>query len=312
MSGANNDDAEIIRPSIPASASSKGPTPTVGSPASDKGGNPRNEVTQCNALGGREGGGVAAGEGGAVAGEGGAAAGGVLPPWLMPFIEIDDTIRIGDMETDDDFVDELPPKIESLIGRHSLRVLNETIAKDVRTIFHLLEENESLSRIRLTGWDLYHGHVFGPTKNDEVWSGGGILFHAKEHPKEFTESTTIYVIGSPSAGGALDPRIGTELSIRDTDFHVRNFIFSNQTSTIYYIDVLHESFPRRNFARGLGRRFFTVDELIFGPACGVVHYFPSMTEDKVFYEPFKPQTPPSQSAPLTAYRESPFFHVWGD
>eukprot|EP00397_Hematodinium_sp_SG-2012_P016541 GEMP01016881.1.p1 GENE.GEMP01016881.1~~GEMP01016881.1.p1 ORF type:complete len:772 (+),score=171.40 GEMP01016881.1:153-2468(+) len=203
------------------------------------------------------------------------------------------------LERNNDVCLSFPRGAEPYVGNKVIHVLRKREADAIRALFRALER-QTRAPTQLTGWDLYHGHVFGKTDGDEVWNGGGILFHAKEHPKEFTESKAIFPVGSHFAGGDMDPRLGTTLSINDADFCDRNFLFCG--TALYLILVKHPTFPRRNFTRGLGRRFCTMDEHIFGPAKGIVHYLPQWSEE-VFYEPVKPAPPESTSPPLTPYRE---------
>ena len=135
-------------------------------------------------------------------------------------------------------------------------------------------------KIHLTPWDLFHGHIFveknrgnnqnslRQNQNSQSKHTFGILFHAKEYPKEYTSGCTILPIGHKDAGGDQDPRIGTTLSIKDQDFPYRNFLWSESIdpSRIFLIDVLKQEFPKHVFLQvgTSGSRYYTCDEEKFG------------------------------------------------
>ena len=114
----------------------------------------------------------------------------------------------------------------------------------------------------------------------------GILFHAKEHPAEFTNRMGLVLpVCSPESGGLRDPRRGTRLSIQEQSFGDRNFLWllSLNRSFLIKLKRLDESAERvhRAFdvsellaAGASGSRFFTVDETNFGTQLGTLCYLP--------------------------------------
>ncbi|KAK3233967.1 hypothetical protein CYMTET_55762 [Cymbomonas tetramitiformis] len=122
--------------------------------------------------------------------------------------------------------------------------------------------------VTLCAWDLFHGHLFVTTDGDL-----GLLFHAKEFPREFTFSRqNIYPIGHEKAGGELDPRIGTRDSILNMDYSLRNYIWTLRGRAIWLVKPLHAKFPQELLQIG-GERFFTIDERCFGEDLGAVNFF---------------------------------------
>ena len=98
----------------------------------------------------------------------------------------------------------------------------------------------------------------------------GILFHAKEHPEEFTSRIgRVLPVCSPEAGGLSDPRRGTKLSIAQPSFRDRNFLWLLSLNTTFRVDSSHTSLLAPGAA---GSRFFTVDESHFGHQLGTVCY----------------------------------------
>lgn len=93
-------------------------------------------------------------------------------------------------------------------------------------------------------------------KEDEtIVADLGILFHSKEFPEEFGNSTGRYPIGCPGillffrlqkiiieyieAGGNIkDPRIGTKCSVKHPDYHIRNYLWLLSNNSIIILDLL--------------------------------------------------------------------------
>ena len=93
--------------------------------------------------------------------------------------------------------------------------------------------------VTLCGSDLFHAHLFIDGDRDV-----GLLFHAKEHPKEFTlSSQKIHDVGSSAAGGQRDPRIGTQHSARAHGFSERNFFWLFSTNMLYLLLPHEPTFP---------------------------------------------------------------------
>lgn len=152
------------------------------------------------------------------------------------------------------------------------------------SLFHIIQLS-SCTEVELVGWDLYHGHVFLHTqeiKKDSntvtLQSELGILFHAKEFPKEYGTSkyNPIYPIGHIKQGGEKDPRHGTKVSIKDEDFHLRNYIWLSSTNKIYLLDPTNENFDKRLLC-SYGEKFQTCSWKYFtSNPLGDINYFPSI------------------------------------
>ena len=116
----------------------------------------------------------------------------------------------------------------------------------------------------------------------------GILFHAKEHPVEFTNRVgPMLAVCSPETGGARDPRRGTKLSIASPGFSDRNFLWLLSLNSTFRVRVpsskeegasavpLAASLAWELLAPGAaGSRFFTIDESHFGLQLGSLCYLP--------------------------------------
>ena len=117
--------------------------------------------------------------------------------------------------------------------------------------------------IELSASDLYHAHCFSTAWRAprDGGSGGsdavaaiddathgraelGLLFHAKEFPREYRLSRfgSTHPIGAEEMGGADDPRIGTKTSTADPDYALRNFVWLLSTNTLYVVDIREPSF----------------------------------------------------------------------
>ena len=124
---------------------------------------------------------------------------------------------------------------------------------------HIVSHGASTQDITLCGSDLFHAHCFVDGANV------GLIFHAKEHPKEFTlSSQRINEVGSDATGGSRDPRIGTRHSTASATFSERNFLWLASTNTIYLLLPHEPSFPTADLlSEFAGYQFATVDESAF-------------------------------------------------
>eukprot|EP00933_Yihiella_yeosuensis_P014004 TRINITY_DN12722_c0_g1_i1.p1 TRINITY_DN12722_c0_g1~~TRINITY_DN12722_c0_g1_i1.p1 ORF type:complete len:371 (-),score=75.89 TRINITY_DN12722_c0_g1_i1:222-1334(-) len=80
---------------------------------------------------------------------------------------------------------------------------------------------------------------------EEVLVDFGLLFHAKEYPKEWKRSRWAdwHPIGSVEAGGPDgDPRMGTLCSVKDVHYPLRNLLWLLSTNTLYQFDPSAEGF----------------------------------------------------------------------
>ena len=128
-------------------------------------------------------------------------------------------------------------------------------------LFHHIAAH-SEAGISLCGYDLYHAHLL--LLDGDV----GLLFHAKEHPKEYTlSSRQLHPIASMAAGGERDPRQGTTHSIRDRSFAQRNVLWLCSTNDLYLFLPDDASFPSTDLlSEFAGYHFATLDESAFSPA----------------------------------------------
>jgi len=106
----------------------------------------------------------------------------------------------------------------------------------------------------------------------------GILFHAKEYPKEYrmTKYGPLYPIGADEMGGEKDPRIGSKSSVHDEDFPLRNLIYLLSRNQVYELDVRKADFPEDALS---DKEFCTVNAGSLGSLDVVfdVNYFPWIT-----------------------------------
>lgn len=169
----------------------------------------------------------------------------------------------------------------------------------------------------MCGWDLFHAHLFvfttgdaddGDSEGNEVGeesscdksgdnggssgcgssssnsigggdrvTGVGLLFHAKEHPREFTLSATaIRDVGSELTGGARDPRTNTQLSVLERSFCERNAIWLSTTNETHILLPSALGFPVALLSPFGAYHFATVSETALtdalGPICDI-NYF---------------------------------------
>ena len=138
----------------------------------------------------------------------------------------------------------------------------------------------------------------------------GILFHAKEHPVEFTNRVgPMLAVCSPEAGGKRDPRRGTKLSISSPRFSDRNFLWLLSLNSTFRIPLRPDSDGGSMSVPGsaslawellapgaAGSRFFTIDESHFGLQLGSVCYLPKA------HDPAQP-VKPSDHGPMQARKD---------
>eukprot|EP00438_Fugacium_kawagutii_P022647 Skav224871 [mRNA] locus=scaffold1112:79999:102419:+ [translate_table: standard] len=122
------------------------------------------------------------------------------------------------------------------------------------------------------------------------------LFHAKEHPEEFTNRMgPVLPVCSSETGGQSDPRRGTRLSIKDENFKDRNFLWLQSLNTTFRFDLAETDskiFVKSERCAALllapgasGSRFFTIDESNFGTQLGTICYLPKAQDPAVPYQP---------------------------
>lgn len=167
------------------------------------------------------------------------------------------------------------------------RFQDYTVGSFFASLFHIMQLS-SCTNIELTGWDLYHGHMFMHAINkteletenqNEIECELGILFHAKEFPMEYRASnySPVYPIGHPKGGGDKDPRMGTKISTEDVDFHLRNYIWLYSTNKLYLLDPKAPGFDKRILCRSGGDEYHTCSWSYFtNNLLGDINYFPSL------------------------------------
>ena len=112
----------------------------------------------------------------------------------------------------------------------------------------------------------------------------GCLFHAKEHPAEFTNRIGLFPVCSAEAGGQSDPRRGTLLSIKDSNFKDRNFLWLQTLNATFRFDLDSLDSSELLAPGASGSRFFTVDESNFGTQLGTICYLPKAHDPAVPYQ----------------------------
>eukprot|EP00041_Stephanoeca_diplocostata_P033094 m.1083336 g.1083336 ORF g.1083336 m.1083336 type:complete len:1034 (+) comp24269_c1_seq9:571-3672(+) len=161
-----------------------------------------------------------------------------------------------------------------------------SITDFVRELFHRVASATGSS---LAAHDLYHAHLLVdiidddgastkvPAKNSPSKVDLGFLFHAKEHPKEFTlSSTEIPPIGANVVGGDVDPRIGTNTSVFDVDYCKRNVLWLASTNRLYVLLPQSPDFPLQLFGESPWvAHFYTVSASAFSPYIADVNYLPA-------------------------------------
>ena len=153
-------------------------------------------------------------------------------------------------------------------------------------LFHHISSHSN-GTVELCGSDLFHAHLF--VNGEDV----GLLFHAKEHPREFTlSSQQITEVGSAASGGARDPRTGTQHSTESPGYAERNFVWLAGTHRLYLLMPHEPSFPTADLlSEYAGYQFATVDEAALGtrgaPPLLDVNYLatPLVTTPSVDLEP---------------------------
>ena len=154
-------------------------------------------------------------------------------------------------------------------------ILHPELGRFFASLFENIETE--IDSIRIHPTDLYHCHIVLYQCSSNEFDIA-LLFHAKEFPEEFTNrGRKIHPIGSEEAGGKKDPRINTECSIEDEDFHLRNFVYTMKSNRICLIDPKDPKFPRDLLATGpSGDVFFSVNAFSLGVYLGDVNYFPHL------------------------------------
>ena len=154
-----------------------------------------------------------------------------------------------------------------------------------------------LIAVQLVGCTAGHLVFFRHSKSPLIFELG-ILFHAKEHPVEFTSRMgPMLEVCSPEAGGKRDPRRGTKLSIASPGFSDRNFLWLLSLNSTFGIrfcsaqDKASKTTPNTDCDHrasaavtslawklltpgAAGSRFFTIDESNFGLQLGSLCYLP--------------------------------------
>lgn len=215
-----------------------------------------------------------------------------IPQSLRKFIK--ETLKYGVEHSSHEWLEDkitIPPSTISQYVSGSdkaQRFKDSNLGSYFASLFHIIQLS-SCTEVELVGWDLYHGHVFLHTKqiqneNDAkddltLQSDFGILFHSKEFPKEYGPSkyNPIYPIGHKKQGGEKDPRHGTKVSIQDSDFHLRNYIWLSSTNKIYLLDPTSANFDKRLLCNFGGDTFQTCSWKYFtSNPLGDINYFPSI------------------------------------
>ena len=141
------------------------------------------------------------------------------------------------------------------------------VAAFFAALFHHVAEH---GRCALAGWDLFHAHLFA-TIDESGEADCGLLFHAREFPREFTMSSTQI----PPLGGAGDARSGTQLSVTDDGYVDRCFVWLARTNAIHLLEPQHPAFPPTLLSPYAATHFGTVSEQAFCPAAiADINYFP--------------------------------------
>ncbi len=130
------------------------------------------------------------------------------------------------------------------------------------------------------------GALAGALGSRDAVGGAGLLFHAKEHPREFTlSSTAIRTVGSELTGGLRDPRTNTRLSVLERSFCERNAIWLSTTNTTHVLLPNALGFPVALLSPFTAYHFATVSETALtnalGPICDINY----------FADPARPQAP---------------------
>eukprot|EP00754_Rhynchopus_humris_P035476 Rhum_TRINITY_DN17000_c0_g1::Rhum_TRINITY_DN17000_c0_g1_i1::g.165022::m.165022 len=173
-------------------------------------------------------------------------------------------------------------------GGSCLRFRHPEVADFFAGLFSYIAGREAIecggvtTRVQLAPWDLSHGHLV----MHEAPDGGfelAIVFHAKEFPKEYRHTSTspVLPIGHELMGGAQDPRTGTQVSVADVDYHLRNYVYLLSSNTVYLLDVAAEQFPQA-FVLKKGCEFCTFPEWRLGRVVGDVNY---LTKEGVLVAP---------------------------
>lgn len=110
---------------------------------------------------------------------------------------------------------------------------NNELNNKVIQLFQTIATNQKQLgfNVDLTKYDLFHGHLFALHNADNTVSDIGILFHAKEYPRDLK-------LGNP------DAEKNSPFTTSSPGYGYRNFIWLASTKTIYNLDSYsHEIFP---------------------------------------------------------------------
>lgn len=208
-----------------------------------------------------------------------------VPPLLREWVsELVSSGPVHFMQTCfDPLVVEPPAAVSQYISgssSHALRFRAPELGSFFASLFHLIQLS-SCTKVELTGWDLFHCHLF--LHCSETQSGIacdlGALFHAKEFPEEYRPSpySPLYPISHPRQGGSKDPRIGTQVSSKDPDFRLRNYVWTLSANKLFLLDPLADGFDKALLFQHGGAEFHTCDERFFSKLqLGDVNYFPGL------------------------------------
>lgn len=141
-----------------------------------------------------------------------------------------------------------------------------------KVLFKHIAQNSIVTPVKLTGWDLFHGHVFAIIDSELIYPVDlAMVFHAKEYPRDY-----------PFYGNQTqDPRIGSQCQTSDHDYHLRNYLWLLSTNQVVLLDPLQEGFPKTWIEPNT--KFFTVDQDLFSSLrLFDLNYFPWFDEHKIF------------------------------
>ena len=153
---------------------------------------------------------------------------------------------------------------------------HSTLGSFFASLFYAIQLG-SCTSVELATWDLFHGHMFIHVHEKTSVADIGILFHAKEFPKEYRSSpfTPLLEVGHEKRGGAKDPRTGTKCSINDHDYSLRNYLWLQSTNTLYLLDPTHFEFDRTLF-RWEPEFFTCYDRFFSSEPLGDINFFPDL------------------------------------
>jgi len=184
-----------------------------------------------------------------------------------------------------DEIEAAPESIAHVISGQRDMVLRLRAAETHTFITQLFRTIEAASDSVLAPWDLYHGHMFlympCGDASEAVPCELAMLFHAKEFPREYrmTKFGATYPVGHPAMGGERDPRVGSQCSVQDASFPLRNYLWLMSRNTVYQLQPQDPAFPEEALS---DKEFWTVDQgALASRNCCVldVNYFPWLAAD---------------------------------